>query len=183
MLLWQLAISLVSVTFLNRWPRTHQTLLLFVMLVVRRSAADIGTASPLWDLTGTPTNTSLVHSIGLYDRVHEFVIAVQFGHTAEQTVFSALDTGSHEIWYGSKHANLQFCMQYGNDTGRCYDASKSSTYQWIDDNLDIEYMDGSYATGSHGQDHASISTLFSKCLHSTSFFSAMLTFHEVRNWC
>jgi Eukaryotic aspartyl protease len=155
---------LISMPLVSR-PRLHQIFVLLMMLDVVCSA-EMRMLPALFGVANSAVNTSLVHSLRLSDEINEFQIAVQFGQSAEQTVVNAFDTGSDEIWYGSRSPGINFCS-YPQDNGRCYDRSKSSKYSWVDDDLVIKYMDGSNAIGSHVQDDAIIPTMSGRCLHST----------------
>lgn len=63
-----------------------------------------------------------------------------------------IDTGSSDLWVNS--ANSQFCQQNSQQcqTAGTYAPNSSSTYEYIDSNFQITYVDGSGASGDYASD-------------------------------
>lgn len=72
--------------------------------------------------------------------------------TPPQSLHMHLDTGSSDLWVNV--ANSQLCESGGSpcSAGGTFNPNSSSTYQYLNSNFKIEYVDGTGATGDYVQD-------------------------------
>ncbi|RMZ83538.1 hypothetical protein DV738_g1085, partial [Chaetothyriales sp. CBS 135597] len=71
--------------------------------------------------------------------------------TPEQSLQLHLDTGSSDLWVNSPSSSL--CQSESSPCqGGTYDSSASSTYQLVNNEFNISYVDGSAATGDYVSD-------------------------------
>jgi hypothetical protein len=72
--------------------------------------------------------------------------------TPQQTLRLHIDTGSSDLWANAASSSL--CGERGNpcsDSGT-YDANSSSTYEFVNNDFNISYVDGSGASGDYAKD-------------------------------
>lgn len=72
--------------------------------------------------------------------------------TPQQQFRFHIDTGSSDLWANAKSSNL--CKQKGDlcaESGT-YDANSSSTYEYVNSDFNISYVDGSGAWGDYAKD-------------------------------
>ncbi len=75
--------------------------------------------------------------------------------TPEQTLQMHIDTGSSDLWVNDASSSL--CQSSGSPcVGGTYDSSSSSTYNLLNNNFNISYVDGTSATGNYVTDTLTI---------------------------
>jgi len=76
--------------------------------------------------------------------------------TPSQSLRLHLDTGSSDLWVNV--ANSQLCTSRGNPCGFAgtYAPNKSSTYQYVNSEFNITYVDGSGSSGDYATDTLSL---------------------------
>jgi hypothetical protein len=72
--------------------------------------------------------------------------------TPEQPLRLHIDTGSSDLWANAKSSQL--CTARGDECAAAgtYDANSSSTYQYVNSEFNISYVDGSGASGDYVKD-------------------------------
>jgi hypothetical protein len=72
--------------------------------------------------------------------------------TPEQSLRLHIDTGSSDLWANAPSSQL--CTARGDECAEAgtYDANSSSTYQYINSDFNISYVDGSGASGDYVKD-------------------------------
>lgn len=72
--------------------------------------------------------------------------------TPEQNLRLHIDTGSSDLWANA--ASSQLCQSQGDQCSIAgtYDANSSSTYEFVNNDFNISYVDGSGAAGDYAKD-------------------------------
>lgn len=72
--------------------------------------------------------------------------------TPAQSLRLHIDTGSSDLWANAASSTL--CSSRGNQCSESgtYDANSSSTYEFVSNNFNISYVDGSGASGDYAKD-------------------------------
>ena len=67
-----------------------------------------------------------------------------------------LDTGSSDLWVNVASSDICTYQNSPCSTGGTYDANSSSTYEYLNSDFNVSYVDGSGAAGDYGTDILSI---------------------------
>ncbi|EPS41190.1 hypothetical protein H072_4912 [Dactylellina haptotyla CBS 200.50] len=72
--------------------------------------------------------------------------------TPEQPLRLHIDTGSSDIWVETPGSEICRTSKNGCSIGGTYDNTTSSTYQYVEGNFAISYVDGQFASGEYAKD-------------------------------